>query len=60
MGIYLLHMIFMQLTLNYVKHIPFFCNSFGNIIYALIVMTISLIGTIIIKKIPLIKKILLY
>lgn len=60
LGIYILHMIFMQLTLGYVKYIPFLCNSFGNIIYALIVMTISLIGTIIIKKIPLIKKILLY
>ena len=57
-GIYLIHMLYIHLTIDYIKEIPFFCSAIGNIVYGIYILILSSITIIIIKKIPIIKKIL--
>lgn len=51
LGIYFLHVIILYPTLVYIKNIPLFCNVGMNIVYALMVMCMSVLLTLIIKKI---------
>lgn len=58
LGIYLIHVVYIHALRLYVEKISFLCNILGNIIFAIIVLILSLITTILIKKIPLLKNIL--
>ena len=49
--IYIVHMFVMHLTMKYVKLIPLFSYPFGNIVYALSIMFVSLILAVGIKRI---------
>lgn len=56
LGIYFVHNIFVHVTKKYVIEYPFFCTLFGNIIYVVLLIGICLILVLIMKKIPLIRK----
>lgn len=56
LGIYFVHNIFVHVTKKYVIEYPFFSTLFGNIIYVVLLIGICLILVLIMKKIPLIRK----
>ena len=59
LGIYFIHLLFIQLFRPYVEKMTILSNVPGNIIYSLIILIISLGVTLIIKKIPLIKRLVM-
>ena len=58
LGIYFTHMLIIYATIYYVKKISFFCNVFTSTVYVLAICAVCLLISYIIKKIPLIRKIL--
>lgn len=58
LGIYFIHMIIIKLTCPYMKQIDFLCNLPGSLIYSFAVLCISLGISVLIQKIPIVKKIL--
>lgn len=58
LGIYLIHMILVSLTRPTFLKISLFCNLPGNLFYAFLILCASLGISLLIKKIPIIKKIL--
>lgn len=59
LGIYFIHVLFNQLIRPYVREIAFLSNIPGNIIFAHIILFISLFAVIIIKKIPVLKRLVM-
>lgn len=58
LGIYLIHMLFIHMTKQRVMEVPELCNLPFNIIYAIGILIISLIISLLLKKIPIINKII--
>ncbi len=56
LGIYLIHEIIINLTIQHILSYPICCNIIFNIIYAIIVAIICLVISLILKKIPVVKK----
>lgn len=56
LGIYFIHGIFINLTKQHLRSIPILCNIPVNIIYAFLILIICLAITVVIKKIPLLRK----
>lgn len=56
LGIYFLHQIIIFLTISSIKEIPLFCNFFGAIVYGVIVFIFSLAISVILRKLPLVRK----
>lgn len=55
LGIYFLHWIYIPVTIKYIREYTIFSNVFGNFVYAIAVVIMSLITIGLIKKIPIIK-----
>lgn len=58
LGIYFIHQILIHLTKSYITKITFLHSFTGNILYAMIIILISLLISLLIKKLPLFKKLL--
>ncbi len=56
LGIYFVHEIFINLTKGYIEQYPFLCNFSFNIVYAIIILILSLLIVILMKKIPIINR----
>ena len=56
LGIYYIHNILIRLTGKYASGIPLFCNFFGSMIYAAGLILTGLLIVTLMKKIPLMKK----
>ena len=57
LGVYFIHGFIIALTTDYITSRPELCNMPFNIIYAIIVLAISVLISVILRKIPLVKKI---
>lgn len=59
LGIYFMHMLFLQLGERWdLVHLPFMQNYFSLALYAFIVMNLCLIIALLMKKIPIVRKLL--
>lgn len=58
LGIYFMHELVLRITLPYVKQFFFFTNIIGNIVYGIIVLLICLCICLLLRKIPVLRKIL--
>lgn len=56
LGIYFIHTILIAFTKRYIWNVSFLCNIPCNILYAIAILFVSLIITLIIRKIPILKK----
>ena len=56
LGIYFIHEIFTYLTLDFMKSKEMFGNYFVQIIYGLFILLISTVATLMLKKIPVISR----
>ena len=56
LGIYFIHEIIINLTKGYVEKYQILCNFSFNIVYAIIILGISLLIVLLMKKIPFIKR----
>lgn len=56
LGIYFIHVIFIELTRNLIKEYEFFCNIPFNIVYAIAILLICLMITLMMRRIPLLKR----
>lgn len=59
LGIYFVHEMFNKMLLPHVKQCVFISNIPGNIIYALILLAVSLGTVLVIRKIPLLKRLVM-
>lgn len=59
LGIYFVHVLFIQLFKPYVKEIAILSNIIGNILYTVIILSISLGTVLVIKRIPLLKRLVM-
>ena len=59
LGIFFIHVLFNQYFKPYIKNFEFISNIYGNIIYTFIILFISLVTVLIIKKIPLLKNLVM-
>lgn len=60
LGIYLLHMIFIELSRPKLENIAFFQTYFGNAIYTIAIIGLCLVAISILKKIPYLRRILAF
>ena len=58
LGIFFMHNILIQLTYGYFTKVSFFCTFIGNVTYAVILILICLFVTLVIKKIPILKRLI--
>ncbi|MDO5799329.1 MAG: acyltransferase [Eubacteriales bacterium] len=56
LGIYFIHELFIKATQGYIKSFQFFCNIPCTMLYALLILFISLGITLIMKKIPVLRQ----
>lgn len=56
LGIYFIHSLFIRLTKPYIKTVDLFCNIPMNLLYSFAILCVSLAVILIIRKIPLLKK----
>ena len=56
LGIFFMHNIFIHITNKFIYEIPIVCTFVGNVIYAIGLILVCLLITLIIKKIPIIKQ----
>lgn len=56
LGIYFIHEIIIKLTHNFIKRYSFLCNIPFNIVYAIIIMMVCLIISLLMKRIPHIRR----
>lgn len=56
LGIYFIHEIFIHLTRNLIKKHQFFCNIPFNIVYAIAILLICLMIALILRRIPLLRR----
>lgn len=59
LGVYFIHVLFNQLLIPYVREFALMSNILGNIIYTLVILFASLVSVVIIKKIPLLKRLVM-
>ena len=59
LGIYFLHELFIHMTLRHIRNVVWMQNIFGSIITAAGIMILSLLAALVIKKIPVVKKLLI-
>lgn len=59
LGIYFLHTILVFLSINFLRTITAFCNPFGTLLYGIIIFFLSLAISIIMRKIPVIRRLVL-
>ena len=58
LGIYFLHKLIVRLTQPWIKTVPALCNNAFNLLYAFSIMCICLLICILMKKIPVLKKLI--
>ncbi len=58
LGVYLIHYPYVYWLESYVEKMPFLSNVAGNMLFAAVVLCISLLSALLIKKIPLLKHLL--
>lgn len=58
LGVYFLHMLLIYFTKAYIIEIELFCNIIGNMVYAIIILCMSLMISLILKRIPIFAKLL--
>lgn len=56
LGVYFIHGFIISLTIDHITSRPELCNIPFNIIYAIIVLAVSLLISLVLRKIPLVKK----
>ena len=59
LGVFFVHVLFDQIFKPYARAFPLISNIPGNILYSLVILIISLAAVLILKKIPLVKKLVM-